>query len=48
MQRNDLDKNVMANGGSGYTLHNDGRLDVKAGRFHTAGILLAGRYHGAL
>lgn len=31
MQRNDLDKNVMANGGSGYTLHNDGRLDVKAG-----------------
>lgn len=30
MQRNDLDKNVMANGGSGYTLHNDGTLDVKA------------------
>lgn len=30
MQRNNLDKNVMANGGSGYTLKQDGSFDVTA------------------
>lgn len=30
MQRNNLNKNVMANGGSGYVLHQDGSLDVTA------------------
>ena len=30
VQDNNLDKNVMANGGSGYTLHADGTLDVTA------------------